>query len=96
MGGWELSDDVTSIHPRSGAVRYGWPGTRGRSMTQSGLPSRRSPKIRCSKQTLRHRIRQLERDAAPVVAAKHGRPVVIVLSVKEYEHLKALESAGKS
>ena len=53
-------------------------------------------KIGRSTQTLRHRIRQLERDAAPVAAAKHGRPVVIVLSVKEYEHLKALESAGKS
>ena len=77
-------------------MRHRWSENRRRSMTQSGLPSRRSPNIRCSKQTLRHRIRQLERDAAPVAAAKHGRPVVIVLSVKEYEHLKALKSAGKS
>jgi prevent-host-death family protein len=29
--------------------------------------------------------------AAPVVVAKHGRPVVVVLSVEEYERLKAIE-----
>jgi prevent-host-death family protein len=29
--------------------------------------------------------------AAPVVVEKHGRPVVIVLSVEEYERLKAIE-----
>ena len=32
--------------------------------------------------------------AAPVTVAKHGRPVVVVLSVEEYERLKALESAS--
>jgi len=32
--------------------------------------------------------------AEPVTVAKHGRPVVIVLSVEEYERLKALESAS--
>lgn len=30
--------------------------------------------------------------AAPVVIEKHGRPVVVVLSVEEYERLKAIES----
>jgi prevent-host-death family protein len=29
--------------------------------------------------------------AAPVVVKKHGRPVVVVLSVEEYERLKAIE-----
>lgn len=29
--------------------------------------------------------------AAPVVVEKHGRPVVVVLSVEEYERLKAIE-----
>jgi prevent-host-death family protein len=29
--------------------------------------------------------------AAPVVVEKHGRPVVIVLSVEEYERLKSIE-----
>jgi prevent-host-death family protein len=28
---------------------------------------------------------------APVVVEKHGRPVVVVLSVEEYERLKAIE-----
>ena len=28
--------------------------------------------------------------AAPVTAAKYGRPVVVVLSVEEYKQLKAL------
>jgi prevent-host-death family protein len=30
--------------------------------------------------------------AAPVVIEKHGRPVVVVLSVEEYERLKAFKS----
>jgi prevent-host-death family protein len=30
--------------------------------------------------------------AAPVVVEKHGRPVVVVLSVEEYERLKSIES----
>jgi prevent-host-death family protein len=30
--------------------------------------------------------------AEPVVVEKHGRPVVVVLSVEEYERLKAIES----
>jgi prevent-host-death family protein len=29
---------------------------------------------------------------APVVIEKHGRPVVVVLSVEEYGRLKAIES----
>lgn len=29
--------------------------------------------------------------AGPVVVEKHGRPVVVVLSVKEYKRLKAVE-----
>jgi prevent-host-death family protein len=29
----------------------------------------------------------------PVTVAKHGRPVVVVLSVEEYERLKAVHSA---
>ena len=33
--------------------------------------------------------------AAPVTVAKYGRPVVVVLSVEEYERLKALD-AGES
>lgn len=32
--------------------------------------------------------------AEPVAVAKHGRPVVVVLAVEEYERLKALESVG--
>ena len=32
--------------------------------------------------------------AKPVVVTKHGRPVIVVLSVEEYERLKALESAS--
>ena len=32
--------------------------------------------------------------AAPITVTKHGRPVVVVLSVEEYERLKALESAS--
>ena len=30
--------------------------------------------------------------AEPVAVAKHGRPVVVVLSVEEYERLKSLEA----
>ena len=30
--------------------------------------------------------------AGPVVIEKHGRPVVVVLAVEEYERLKAIES----
>jgi prevent-host-death family protein len=29
--------------------------------------------------------------AGPVMVAKHGRPVVVVLSVEEYERLKTIE-----
>ena len=32
--------------------------------------------------------------AEPVGVAKHGRPVVVVLSVEEYERLKAAEAAA--
>ena len=45
-------------------------------------------------ETPRHSVRQAERDAAPIAVARHGRPVVVVLSVEEYEWLKALERAG--
>lgn len=30
--------------------------------------------------------------AEPVIIEKHGRPVIVVLAVEEYERLKALES----
>ena len=30
--------------------------------------------------------------AKPITVAKHGRPVVVVLSVEEYERLKALDT----
>lgn len=30
--------------------------------------------------------------AEPVAVAKHGRPVVVVLAVEEYERLKTIES----
>ena len=30
--------------------------------------------------------------AEPVTVAKHGRPVVVVLSVEEYERLKSLDA----
>ena len=32
--------------------------------------------------------------AEPVAIKKHGRPVVVVLAVEEYERLKGLESVG--
>ncbi len=32
--------------------------------------------------------------AEPLAVTKHGRPVVVVLSVEEYERLKALESTS--
>lgn len=34
--------------------------------------------------------------AEPVAVAKHGRPVVVVLSVEEYERLKAVEAGAAS
>ena len=34
--------------------------------------------------------------AAPVTVTKHGRPVVVVLSVEEYERLKALDKPETS
>ncbi|PZX10945.1 prevent-host-death family protein [Palleronia aestuarii] len=34
--------------------------------------------------------------AEPVAVAKHGRPVVVVLAVEEYERLKALDKLGIS
>jgi len=30
--------------------------------------------------------------AAPVAVAKHGRPVVVVMAVEEFERLKALDA----
>ena len=30
--------------------------------------------------------------AAPIAVANHGRPVVVVLSVEEYDRLKALDT----
>lgn len=30
--------------------------------------------------------------ASPVVIEKHGRPVVVVLSIEEYERLKSIET----
>jgi len=33
--------------------------------------------------------------AEPVLVAKHGRPVVVVMSVEEYERLKNSEVGGK-
>ena len=32
--------------------------------------------------------------AEPIAVTKHGRPVVVVLSVEEYERLKALENTS--
>ena len=34
--------------------------------------------------------------AAPVAVTKHGRPVVVVLSVEEYERLKSPDKAKTS
>jgi prevent-host-death family protein len=31
--------------------------------------------------------------AEPVAVAKHGRPVVVVMAIEEYERLKALEQS---
>lgn len=31
--------------------------------------------------------------AEPVVVEKHGRPVIVVLAVEEYERLKGIEAA---
>lgn len=33
--------------------------------------------------------------AEPVVVEKHGRPVVVVIAIEEFERLKALESADR-
>ena len=33
--------------------------------------------------------------AEPVAVAKHGRPVVVVMAVEEYERLKGLAREGK-
>ena len=32
--------------------------------------------------------------AEPVAVAKHGRPVVVVMAIEEYERLKACETVG--
>ena len=32
--------------------------------------------------------------AEPVAVAKHGRPVVVVMAVEEFERLKALDVSG--
>lgn len=32
--------------------------------------------------------------AEPVAVAKHGRPVVVVMSMEEFERLKALDAAA--
>lgn len=34
--------------------------------------------------------------AEPVAVAKHGRPVVVVMSVEEFERLKAVEEQTQS
>lgn len=34
--------------------------------------------------------------AEPVMIAKHGRPVVVVMSVEEYERLKEVEARMKT
>ena len=34
--------------------------------------------------------------AAPVAVAKHGRPVVVVMSVEEFERLKAVDEQAQS
>jgi prevent-host-death family protein len=34
--------------------------------------------------------------AGPVAVAKHGRAVVVVMSIEEYDRLKALEAARKT
>lgn len=34
--------------------------------------------------------------AEPVAVAKHGRPVIVVMAVEEFERLKALERPSKS
>lgn len=33
--------------------------------------------------------------AEPVVVEKHGRPVVVVVAIEEFERLKALEAADR-
>ena len=44
-------------------------------------------------ETPRHSVRQAERDAAGRGGQAWAGPVVFVLSVEEYERLKALENA---
>ena len=34
--------------------------------------------------------------AAPVLIEKHGRPVVVVIAIEEFERLKGLEASGNS
>lgn len=34
--------------------------------------------------------------AEPVVVEKHGRPVIVVMAVEEFERLKALESEHRA
>jgi prevent-host-death family protein len=34
--------------------------------------------------------------ASPVAVAKHGRPVVVVMAIEEYERLTALKTANRS
>ncbi|MGE0055694.1 MAG: type II toxin-antitoxin system Phd/YefM family antitoxin [Hyphomicrobium sp.] len=34
--------------------------------------------------------------AAPVLIEKHGRPVVVVIAIEEFERLKELEASGNS
>jgi prevent-host-death family protein len=33
--------------------------------------------------------------AQPVIIAKHGRPVVVVIAVEEFERLKALDQSAR-
>ena len=34
--------------------------------------------------------------AGPVAVAKHGRPVVVVIAVEEYERLKAMDAPARA
>lgn len=34
--------------------------------------------------------------AEPVAVAKHGRPVIVVMSIEEFERLKAVEEQAQS
>ncbi len=75
-----------------------WSGRRQRSGTSSDVCSEQgwlaehiAVPIAPAGRTLRHVQLDLAR-AEPVVVAKHGRPVIVVLSVEEYERLKGLET----